>query len=82
MNRKGVDELPEDVIHVMINPAVWQAEELCLYVLVSRLFMVRFYGAVVFFVKAAWASGRKMFSGNYRNSEKNKFCPQKKMEVR
>lgn len=48
MNSKGVEELPEDVIHVMINPAIWQTEELCLYILMSRLFMARFYCAVFF----------------------------------
>lgn len=45
MNSRGVEELPEDV-HVMINFAVRQTEELCLYILMSRLFMVRFYCAV------------------------------------
>lgn len=48
MNSKGVEEVPEDVIHVIINPATWQTKELCLYILMSRLFMIRFYCAVFF----------------------------------
>lgn len=48
MNRKGVEELPEDVIHVIINPTIWLIEEQCLSTLMARLFMVRIYSAVGF----------------------------------
>lgn len=54
MDRKGVEELTEDVIHVIINPTISLIEEQCLYTLMARLFMVRFYSAVGFFVYLFW----------------------------
>lgn len=55
MDTKGVEDVidvivTEDVIHVIINPTISLIEEQCLYTLMARLFMVRFYSAVGFFV--------------------------------
>lgn len=79
----GVEELPEDVICVIINPTIWLIEEL--YTLITRLFMLGFYSAVDFvavvdfFIKQGKHLGGGSSSGNDRHAEK--LCPQKAVEA-